>query len=91
DPQAAQRDIFFSLSYNPRSTPQAILDDLWIALPSLRELLNSDEGWGLVLQETWLIVFETVSEPEIMDFSLSLLTAAAVIEGLVYALVHHYQ
>ncbi|KAJ3788106.1 hypothetical protein GGU10DRAFT_347011 [Lentinula aff. detonsa] len=91
DLEAAQRDIFFALSYNLGSTPQAILDDLWIALPSLRELLNSDEGWGLVLQETWLILFETVSEPEIMDFSLSLLTAAAVIEGLVSALVRHYQ
>ncbi|KAJ3988203.1 hypothetical protein F5890DRAFT_554228 [Lentinula detonsa] len=91
DLEAAQRDIFSALSYNLGSTPQAILDDLWIALPSLRELLNSDEGWGLVLQETWLILFETVSEPEVMDFSLSLLTAAAVIEGLVSALVRHYQ
>ncbi|KAJ4485341.1 hypothetical protein J3R30DRAFT_1344387 [Lentinula aciculospora] len=58
DLEAAQRDILLALSYNLGSTPQAILDDLWIALPSLRELLDFNEGWSMVLQETWLILFE---------------------------------
>ncbi|KAJ3761199.1 hypothetical protein EV360DRAFT_7002, partial [Lentinula raphanica] len=91
DLEAAQRDILFTTSYNLGSTPQAILDDLWIALPTLRELLSFDQGWCLVLQETWLILYETVRDPEIMEFSLSVLTAAALIEGLVSVLVCHYQ
>ncbi|KAF8824064.1 hypothetical protein HHX47_DHR9000217 [Lentinula edodes] len=91
DLEAAQRDILLALSYNLGSTPQAVLDDLWIALPSLRELLDFNEGWSSVLQETWLILFEVVCEPDIMNFSLSLLTAAAVIEGLESALIRQYQ
>ncbi|KAJ3871352.1 hypothetical protein F5051DRAFT_457110 [Lentinula edodes] len=91
DLEAAQRDILLALSYNLGSTPQAVLDDLWIALPSLRALLDFNEGWSSVLQETWLILFEVVCEPDIMNFSLSLLTAAAVIEGLESALVRQYQ
>ncbi|KAJ3829298.1 hypothetical protein F5880DRAFT_503157 [Lentinula raphanica] len=91
DLEAAQRDILFTTSYNLGSTPQAILDDLWIALPTLRELLSFDQGWSLVLQETWLILYETVRDPEIMEFSLSVLTAAALIEGVISVLVRHYQ
>ncbi|KAE9398626.1 hypothetical protein BT96DRAFT_723898 [Gymnopus androsaceus JB14] len=91
DLEAAQRDILFALSYNLGGTPQGILDELWIALPSLRELLSFNQGWSSVLQETWLILFEAVSDPEVMKFSLSLLTAAAVMEGLMSALVREYQ
>ncbi|KAF5382838.1 hypothetical protein D9757_007331 [Collybiopsis confluens] len=91
DLEAAQRDILLGLSYSLGGTPQAILDDLWIALPSLRELLSFAGGWDLVLQETWLVLFEAVREPEIVVFSLSVVTAAAVIEGLVSALVRHFQ
>ncbi|KAE9398618.1 hypothetical protein BT96DRAFT_723851 [Gymnopus androsaceus JB14] len=36
DLEAAQRDILFALSYNLGGTPQGILDELWIALPSLQ-------------------------------------------------------
>ncbi|KAE9384187.1 hypothetical protein BT96DRAFT_842641, partial [Gymnopus androsaceus JB14] len=91
DLEAAQRDIIFALSYNLGGT-QGILDELRIALPpSLRELLSFNQGWSSVLQETWLNFFEAVSDPEIMRFSLSLLTAAAVMEGLISGLSQGYQ
>ncbi|KAF5367921.1 hypothetical protein D9758_004363 [Tetrapyrgos nigripes] len=112
DFETAQRDILLALSYNLGSTPQAVLDELWRVLPSLRELVGFHEpndsggdgdgervqgkecacqGWGVTLEETWLVLLDVAAEVEVLRFPLSLLTGAALAEGLLLSLIRKYQ
>lgn len=53
-PQISQRDLLEGLSYNlGMPTPQAILDELHLALPTLRHVLDFEYAWEDVLHETW--------------------------------------
>lgn len=53
-PQISQRDLLEFLSYDlGMPTPQAILDELHLALPSLRHVLSFERAWEDVLRETW--------------------------------------
>ncbi|KAF7294591.1 hypothetical protein MIND_00995600 [Mycena indigotica] len=83
--QTAQRDILAGLQYRLGHSPQLLLDDLWLALPSLRELLHFQGGWNFVQKETWSRLYKAVLEPDVLKFSLSELTAAALIISLIYA------
>ncbi|KAK0439500.1 uncharacterized protein EV420DRAFT_1170711 [Desarmillaria tabescens] len=53
----AQTDLLSALDYVLGGTPVGVLDDLWEALPSLRDLFHSDldddKEWDFVLRETW--------------------------------------
>jgi ABC-type uncharacterized transport system fused permease/ATPase subunit len=53
-PQISQRDLLDFLSYDlGMPTPQAILDEIYHALPTLRHLLDFERAWEDVLSETW--------------------------------------
>ncbi|KAF9032400.1 hypothetical protein BJ165DRAFT_1535090 [Panaeolus papilionaceus] len=57
DFENAQRDIFSALDYMLGDTPQPLMDELWRALPSLRQLLDfgsgKQHGWAVVMQHAW--------------------------------------
>lgn len=36
------------------------MDELWFALPSLRELLSFERGWGHAMERAWIILFRAV-------------------------------
>ena len=41
--------------------PQSFLDELWFALPSLRDLLDFEGGWAMAQRETWERLFVAIS------------------------------
>ncbi|KAJ7765786.1 hypothetical protein B0H16DRAFT_1524400 [Mycena metata] len=89
--ETAQRDILETFAFSLGGTPQPILDELWIALPSLQHLLHFENGWGFTQKETWWRLNDAVLEPDILQFPVSLLTVAALTEALVSALVSKYE
>ncbi|KAF8884692.1 hypothetical protein BD779DRAFT_770278 [Infundibulicybe gibba] len=91
DLENAQRDVLEAFSYQLGMTPQAFMDDLWLALSSLRLLLNFSGAWSNVRQQAWGILFDSVLEPDILQFPVSLLAAAAIIEGTITTLVLKYE
>lgn len=99
-----------AFSYELGVTPQPFLDQVWIALPSLRDLLDFDGGWNQVKKETWWMLFNSLygpspvafltqsslslsPEPDVLKFSVSILTATALSRAVVSVLAqrYHYQ
>lgn len=90
-------------------TPQDVLDELWIALPTLRKATAPiRDGWAVVQSVTWDKLFglllggcplntaelrclNTDLEPDMLQYPITLLTAAALIEGLISALTRHFK
>ncbi|KAF8266940.1 hypothetical protein EI94DRAFT_1582963, partial [Lactarius quietus] len=71
DLEISQRDLLECLSYNlGMPTPQAILDELHLALPNLRHVLDFESAW------------EEVLTPDLLRFPVALLTATALIEAI---------
>ncbi|KAJ7932675.1 hypothetical protein B0H13DRAFT_2307352 [Mycena leptocephala] len=91
DFEIAQRDVLEVFAYRLGGTPQPILDELWIALPSLRQLLEFKNGWKFAQKQTWWRLFDAVAAPDVLKFPISLLTVAALAEALVAALVSKYE
>ncbi|KAG6907724.1 hypothetical protein DXG01_007581 [Tephrocybe rancida] len=102
--QIAHRDLLAALAFRLGDTPQALLIELWEALPALRALLSGlhpgerggEEGdaqreWNLVLRETWRGLFAAVCEHDVLRFPLSLLTSAALLHGLRTVLMWCYE
>ncbi|KAF8219217.1 hypothetical protein L208DRAFT_1418551, partial [Tricholoma matsutake] len=87
----SQWDILASFLYRLGSTPQAVLDELWVALPSLCQLFNYDGGWNCVMKETWWRLFEAILEPDVLQFGISLLMAAALTDAIQGSLVQKYE
>ena len=60
--QTSQRDVLeaFSFSLGGHNTPQSYLDELWLALPTLRALLDFIDGWKDAQRETWKGLFEVI-------------------------------
>ncbi|KAH7925982.1 hypothetical protein BV22DRAFT_393667 [Leucogyrophana mollusca] len=93
DLEVTQRDILSAFSFCLGSnTPQSFLDELWTALPTLRKVVKSvTGGWKVVQQEIWEKLFEALLEPDVLQFLISVLTAAALLDGLVVALARQYK
>ncbi|KAF7353812.1 hypothetical protein MVEN_01066700 [Mycena venus] len=89
--KVAQRDVLEVFKFRLGGTPQPILDELWIALPSLQQLLEFQNGWKFAQKETWWRLFDAVAEPDVLKFPISLLTVAALAEALIAALVSKYE
>ncbi|TFK21690.1 hypothetical protein FA15DRAFT_681990 [Coprinopsis marcescibilis] len=80
--ETAQRDVLSALSYSVGVSPQPVLDEVWRALPSLRELLHFEGGWNGVQKEVWLRLYDLIYVPDILRYPQSLLVATALIDAL---------
>ncbi|KAG8215656.1 hypothetical protein J3R82DRAFT_7530 [Butyriboletus roseoflavus] len=91
--ELAQHDVMYTFEFLLGScTPQDVLDELWDALPTLRKATAPiRDGWVVVQCVTWDKLFESLFEPDMLQYPVSLLTAAALIEGLLFALARHYR
>ncbi|KAI0251699.1 hypothetical protein BJV78DRAFT_1125880 [Lactifluus subvellereus] len=83
DLELAQRDLLEYFSYDlGMPTPQALLDELRLALPTLRHVLEAEHAWEDILSETWEQLLAAAHSPDLLRFPVSLLTATALIEGI---------
>lgn len=49
------------------------------------------DGWKSVQVEIWDRLFDALIEPDVLQFPVSLLTASALIDGLIIAIARHYK
>ncbi|KXN83176.1 hypothetical protein AN958_01753 [Leucoagaricus sp. SymC.cos] len=89
DFEHAQRTVLNTFSYELGITPQPLLDQIRIALPSLQELLDFEGGWNQVQKETWRLLFGSLYAPDVMQFSVSVLTTTALTTTLVFVLAQY--
>ncbi|KAI0300027.1 hypothetical protein B0F90DRAFT_1572247, partial [Multifurca ochricompacta] len=83
DLELAQRDLLEYFSYDlGMPTPQGLLDELHLALPTLRYALDFENAWEDVLSETWTQLLAAARSPDMLRFPVSLLTATALIEAI---------
>jgi hypothetical protein len=82
------------------------MDELWYSLESLRSLLNFENGWQTAMADAWCGLFDAICgmtipcfqanrlilvlEPDVQRFSISTLTAVALMDGIVESLVQRY-
>ncbi|KIJ19578.1 hypothetical protein PAXINDRAFT_96863 [Paxillus involutus ATCC 200175] len=93
DLERSQRDILHALQFTLGScTPQDVLDELWNALPTLRKAIAPiPDGWTAIQRKIWEKLFEAVLEPDMLQYPISLLTAAALVDTLVFSLARQYK
>ncbi|KAG0703396.1 hypothetical protein DFH29DRAFT_803550, partial [Suillus ampliporus] len=93
DLEVSQRDILSACGFSLGSiTPQGYIDELWLALPTLRKAAESlKDGWVSVQVEIWDRLFDALIEPDVLQFPVSLLTASALLDGLIIAIARHYK
>ncbi|KAG2071275.1 hypothetical protein BDR04DRAFT_1016458 [Suillus decipiens] len=93
DLEVAQRDILSACGFSLGSiTPQGLMDELWLALPTLRKAAEPvRNGWKSVQVEIWNRLFDALIEPDVLQFPVSLLTASALLDGLIIAIARHYR
>ncbi|KZP24027.1 hypothetical protein FIBSPDRAFT_667336, partial [Athelia psychrophila] len=90
--EASQRDVLQALDYSlGHSMPQAFLDELWCALPSLRALLAFEDGWEMAQRETWERLFVAIAEPDVLRFPISLMTVSALMTGVLLSVIAQYR
>ncbi|KAL0945252.1 hypothetical protein HGRIS_000762 [Hohenbuehelia grisea] len=87
DLEAATRDVIEAFSGYLGDSPQPILDEVWLALPSLRQMLNFEGGWVRARKDVWGRLLEAVREPDVLRFPMTLLTAAALVDALISTLL----
>ncbi|KAG1769955.1 hypothetical protein EV702DRAFT_1281971 [Suillus placidus] len=93
DLEVSQRDILSACGFSLGSiTPQGFMDELWLALPTLRKATEPvKDGWKSVQVEIWDRLFDALIEPDVPQFPVSLLTASALLDGLIIAIARHYK
>ncbi|KAG1729443.1 hypothetical protein EDB19DRAFT_2027731 [Suillus lakei] len=93
DLEVSQRDILSACGFSLGCiTPQALMDELWLALPTLRKAIEPlKDGWKSVQVEIWDRLFDALTEPDVLQFPVSLLTASALLDGLVIAIARYYK
>ncbi|KAF9496880.1 hypothetical protein BDN71DRAFT_1505339 [Pleurotus eryngii] len=91
DLEAAQRDLLSAFSFHLGGSPQLLLDQLWVALPSLHQVLDFTGGWTYARKLTWECLYEALLQPDVLRYRLSLLTVAALIEALISTLELRYE
>ncbi|KAI1792395.1 hypothetical protein LXA43DRAFT_339367 [Ganoderma leucocontextum] len=92
DLENAQRDVLEALSYRIGSaTPGAFMEELSEALPTLRKLVGFDGGWDGVQKKAWDVLCDALQQQDLLRFPLSVLTATAIMEGVLDVLVKRYR
>jgi hypothetical protein len=56
----AHREVLSTFHYRLGVSPQLFMNELWFALPSLRELLQFEGGWNYAMEDAWLLLFDVV-------------------------------
>ncbi|KAG2122730.1 hypothetical protein DEU56DRAFT_719750, partial [Suillus clintonianus] len=93
DLEVSQRDILAACGFSLGSiTPQGLMDELWLALPTLRKATEAlKDGWKSVQVEIWDRLFDALIEPDVLQFPVSVLTASALLDGLIIAIARHHK
>ncbi|KAF8508291.1 hypothetical protein JB92DRAFT_2953775 [Gautieria morchelliformis] len=87
-----QRNILEAFDYEIFGiTPHAFFEELWAALPRLQDMLDYGRPRDIIRNEMWARLQRASLELDMMRFPISLLTAAALAEGIILALVDEYQ
>lgn len=61
DLENAQRDVLEAITFRVGSaTPGAFMEELWLALPTLRLLVGFDEGWEGVQARAWTVLCDAL-------------------------------
>ncbi|KAI0080437.1 hypothetical protein K474DRAFT_1657861 [Panus rudis PR-1116 ss-1] len=88
DLEAAQREVLNVFSFCVGSvTPSAYMQEFWNALPSLRGLLTQVNAWETTKSFAWEHLKDAQYDLNHLKFPASLLTACALMRGLVDSLV----
>jgi len=88
DLEAAQREVLTNFNFCIGSiTPGAYIQELWDALPSLRELLSFKGAYEAVQRAAWEILYDALFELSYLKFGTALLTACALTHGVVDTLI----
>ncbi|KAF9018450.1 hypothetical protein BDZ89DRAFT_1073879 [Hymenopellis radicata] len=82
DLEEAQRLLLRTLDYRIGGTtsPSGLIREIWDAVPGARESFSRKE-WRLVIAEAWRVLLIVVGQPDVLQFPLSVLTSAAVIDA----------
>ncbi|KAI0357823.1 hypothetical protein OH77DRAFT_1362256, partial [Trametes cingulata] len=93
DLENAQRDVLEALSYRVggSAAPGAFMAELWAALPTFRNLVSFDGGWADVQEAAWVVLCGALQRPDVLRFPVSLLTAAALMQGILEVLAKRYK
>ncbi|KIJ31843.1 hypothetical protein M422DRAFT_783686 [Sphaerobolus stellatus SS14] len=87
-----QKDILTAFNYQIQGvTPQAFFEELWAALPSLQEILNYGRPLRIIKHEMWGKLQRASLRSDVMRFPVSQLTVAALVEGIILALIDEYE
>ncbi|KAK7030863.1 hypothetical protein VNI00_013973 [Paramarasmius palmivorus] len=86
----AQKRILRELDYSLGSSPQAVLDELWICVPALRDVISRVE-WASVQVETWKILLEAARYPHVLAWPVSALAGVACVLGVEETLVKRWE
>ncbi|KDR71613.1 hypothetical protein GALMADRAFT_143867 [Galerina marginata CBS 339.88] len=89
--ETAHRDILGTFDYRLGVTPQPVMDQLWFSLSSLRTLLHFDGGWACAMRRSWTCLYDCLVEPDVQRFPVSMLTVAALMEGIIQSLMLEYR
>ncbi|PPQ72273.1 hypothetical protein CVT26_006494 [Gymnopilus dilepis] len=89
--EAAHRDVLSLFDWRLGISPQPIMDELWVALPSLRTLLDFEGGWKNAMERAWSYLFACLTEPDVQRYPISVLTTTALMKGIVRTLIQEYR
>ncbi|KAI5120986.1 hypothetical protein M0805_000447 [Coniferiporia weirii] len=92
DFEISQKDVLQALDYQIREvTPGPFMEEIWNSLPTFRKLLGFTEGWEVAQMNAWHRLNVASLAGEMFRFSMSLLSAAALIEGGIETLIALYE
>ncbi|EJC99455.1 uncharacterized protein FOMMEDRAFT_148678 [Fomitiporia mediterranea MF3/22] len=92
DFEISQKDVLQALEYEIRDvTPGPFMQEIWASLSSFRKLLSFSDGWEITQMNAWHILNASMTASEMLQFPISLLTAGALVEGAVVALIDLYE
>ncbi|GJE86300.1 hypothetical protein PsYK624_023800 [Phanerochaete sordida] len=88
DLEAAHRDVLSALDFCiGSSTPGAYIEELLVALPSLRSFVDGRGNWDYAHAEAWEILFDTLVDVNYLRYPACAIAGCALILGIVESIV----